>query len=439
MFERFEGVPQWLYLTWPGRLLVAESGQYALASVCLRAVLERDPDHKEARRLLGYVPHGGGWATPFAVRQLEKNNVNHPTFGWVPADWVPIWSRASFPPRRARVSERPQWLPVAEADRLQGRLEPALEVRHRALRDPDERASGRSHHLRPPPRGLSRPVHDPVADILGENLPLDPPFQESETRPVTACATTKLHQVWYFASKAEFVEHLSPTLGPEVALNLGFYDPPKSGRGRVPAYFYRDPDGQIPEIATLYHEVSHQLLFETAGPNSYTKNTRQFLGLRGIGDLLRDRHAAAGRLALKSAGWSGPASRKPINSLVVRHEVGTDGGIRGLRRSHIPRQGSDLPQLPASNGLDRLPDAVESAEPTATLSSTTFATPITGESNAASGRSLKDRLHQPYATLEKQFLTFLKDGKASAARPGTEPRPRAARSGRCRSRDLDAG
>ena len=61
----------------------AESPQYALASVCLREVLERQPDHKEARRLLGYVPHRGGWARPFAVDSSRKRNMDHPIFGWV--------------------------------------------------------------------------------------------------------------------------------------------------------------------------------------------------------------------------------------------------------------------------------------------------------------------------------------------------------------------
>ena len=76
---------------------------YALASVCLRAVLERDPDHREARRLLGFVPHNGGWARPFAVEQLKKGLVSHPIFGWMPAQDVPHLDRGELPaPDQAR-------------------------------------------------------------------------------------------------------------------------------------------------------------------------------------------------------------------------------------------------------------------------------------------------------------------------------------------------
>ena len=66
---------------------------------------------------------------------------------------------------------------------------------------------------------------------------------------------------------------------------------------RMPAYFFRDPERQLPVTANLYHEVSHQFLFETAGPNALHLERRQLLGLRGTGHLFRDRRAPARRLA----------------------------------------------------------------------------------------------------------------------------------------------
>ncbi len=56
----------------------------ALADRCLRGVIERLPNHAEARRLLGFVPFEGGWATPYAVQQRRDDKVFHPVFGWVP-------------------------------------------------------------------------------------------------------------------------------------------------------------------------------------------------------------------------------------------------------------------------------------------------------------------------------------------------------------------
>ncbi len=98
----------------------SQTAQYALAVVCLRAVVERQPDHKEARRLLGFVPHKGGWATPFALREIEQGNVDHPTFGWVPMDWVVHLDGGELPAPPTRGQKKPHWLPTAEADRLHG-------------------------------------------------------------------------------------------------------------------------------------------------------------------------------------------------------------------------------------------------------------------------------------------------------------------------------
>ena len=244
-----------------------------------------------------------------------------------------------------------------------------------------------------------------LADILGENVPLIRRFKNPKLTGDDHSAT-KLHQVYYFSSKDEFVAYLSPTLGPEVGLNLGFYDPPKSGRGRVPAYFYRDPDGQIPETATLYHEVSHQLLFETAGPNSYTKNTGNFWVFEGLGTYFETVTPQSDG-SLEVGGLVGPRIAEALNSIVVRRRAIPMVGIRCLRRRHISRQGSDLPQLPASDGAltvflmqwnhgayrDAFLDYVRDA--------------YHGRIKRGNGRSLRDRLGQPYAILEKQFLTFL--------------------------------
>ncbi len=134
-----------------------------------------------------------------------------------------------------------------------------------------------------------------LADVLGENLPLVRRFHDPA---LVGEPASKPHIVYYFASKQQFTDHLTPNYGDTIKDSLGFYDPPKSGRsGRVPAYFFHDPAGQLPVEANLYHEVSHQLLFETAGRNAYTVERRQLLGLRGPGHLFRDGPAATGRFA----------------------------------------------------------------------------------------------------------------------------------------------
>src|SRR5262249_52954075 len=88
---------------------------------------------------------------------------------------------------------------------------------------------------------------------------------------------------YFFASKDQYLEHLRPKYGNNIDRSIGFYDPPRSSSGRNPAYFFRDPEGDLPDTANLYHEVSHQLLFETAGPNAYTRNVGNYWVFEGLG------------------------------------------------------------------------------------------------------------------------------------------------------------
>jgi len=245
-------------------------------------VLDRLPDHPEARRLMGYVPHEGGWASPFAVRQLRQGKVLHPTFGWVAAAWLPNLARGELPAPAVKGSKRERWLPAAEADALRREWRNGWEIttEHFFIKTdvPFSEAIAFGRHL--------ESFHDlffsVLADVVGEKLPLARRFQDKALVETTA----PRHQVHYFATRDEYVDHVRPLRGEKAAESLGLYVPPKPGRGRrAPAYFFRDPEGELDVTATLYHEVSHQLLFETggAGLEDYTKNLGNFWVFEGMG------------------------------------------------------------------------------------------------------------------------------------------------------------
>jgi hypothetical protein len=394
----------------------ADSARYALASFCLREVIEREPDHKEARRLLGHVPHEGGWATPFAVGQFRLKKVNHPTFGWVPADWVSHLDGGELPAPTGKGQRKTRWLPVAEADRLRADWNQGwtFTTEHFDIHTNVPLAEAITFGRR------LEAFHDLfmtlLADILGENVPLIRRFKGPKLTG-NGHSATKLHQVYYFSSKAEFVDYLSPTLGPEVGLNLGFYDPPKSGRGRVPAYFYRDPDGQIPETATLYHEVSHQLLFETAGANFYTKNTGNFWVFEGLGTYFETVMPQPDG-SLEVGGLVGPRIAEALNSIVTRRRaipmadfVAFDEGTfrDKVQIYHNYQQAMALcvflMQWNHGAYRDAFLDYVRDA--------------YHGRIKRGNGRSLRDRLGRSYSVLETQFLTFLEDGKTAQRGSGT--------------------
>jgi len=381
---------------------------YAFASMCLRAVLERESDHPEARRLLGYVSHEGGWARPFAVRQIRDGLVSHPTFGWVASEWVPHLDRGELPAPVARGGQKKaRWLSAAEANGLRANWSPPwrINTEHFEIQTNVTLAEAISFGRR------LEAFHDLfvtlLADILGENLPLVRRFKDAS---MTGEPAYKPHSVYYFGSKTEYVDYLSQRHGPEIAQSLGFYDPPKAGNSRrVPAYFFRDPDGELPVTATLYHEVSHQLLFETAGPNAYTRNVGNYWVFEGLGTYFEtvspqtDGSIEVGGLvgrrieeALRSLVGQGRAI--PLAQFIDFDQTSFNSKDQiFLHYQQAMALTVFLMQWHEGTYRDAFLDYVREA--------------YRGRIKRGLGRSLQDRLGQTYATVESQFLAFLKDGE----------------------------
>jgi hypothetical protein len=383
-----------------------EPPSYSLASLCLRAVIEREPNHREARRLLGYVPHQGGWARPFAIQQLKKGLLSHATFGWVPSDWVPHLERGELPAPTQRGQNKPRWLPAAEANDLRANWSPPwrINTEHFEIQTNVTLAEAITFG-----RQLEA-FHDlfmaSLADILGDNLPLVRRFKDPSS---TGEVGYKPHSVYYYASKTEYVDYLTPRQGPEIADTLGFYDPPKAGGKRMTAYFFRDPGGQLPVTATLYHEVSHQLLFETAGPNGYTRNVGNYWVFEGLGTYFETVSPQADG-SIEVGGLVGRRIEEGIRTLVGNGQL-------------IP-----LAEFIAfdQNAFNKKPDIYQHYQQAMAL--TVFLMQwhdgfyqdafldyvrdaYRGRIKHGTGRELRDRLGQSYATLDSQLLAFLKQGQ----------------------------
>ncbi len=263
------------------RAATAKPPLYSHAAICLREVLEGQPDHPEARRLLGYVAYEGGWARPFAVRQLKEGNVNHPIFGWVPADWVEHLNRGELPNYSARGQKQVRLLPAEEANRLRSDWKNPWQVATEHFEIQSNVPLSETIEFARRLEAFYDMFFMLLADLVGDNLPMARRFRSAT---LTGEASYRPHQIHYYATRDEYLEHLTPLTTDEIDNSLGYYCPPRSGKGnRAVAYFFRDLGGQLPVTATLYHEVSHQLLFETAGPNAFTKNVGNYWVFEGLG------------------------------------------------------------------------------------------------------------------------------------------------------------
>ncbi len=290
----------------------AKVGRPSIADECLRGVIDRRPDQAEARRLLGYVAHQGGWATPFAIEMLKRKKVDHPTYGWIDADWVPRLEQGLLPGRV--VGGKPeQWLPAADADALRSDILHGWEITtaHFFIKTdvPLARAIAFGRQL----EHFHQAFHSLMADVLGAEGALARRYSGK------APTAVKPHEVWYFGDKAEYVNYLKRLHGQGVDLELGRFDPARR-RGEVGrSYFYRDDAGPVPVEATLYHEASHQLLFESGPKSGHESNVGQYWVFEGLGTYFETLEALPDG-ALEIGGFVGPRLALARERLVERGE-----------------------------------------------------------------------------------------------------------------------
>ncbi len=378
----------------------ASPSQLSLADACLRDIIARQPDHAEARRILGYVRHDGGWATPYAVRQLERGLITHPTFGWVESSWVPHLEKGELPaPSRPRQPIR--WLPAQEANAARTRFEDGWEIQteHFLIKTNVQlsEAIGFGQKL----ESLDDVFLALFIDVLPtDRLPLALRFRSAKLDPG---GEKRTHKVFYFASRQEFLDHLQPRQGNALNDSLGFYD----DRLKT-SYFYFDPNPQIDLESTLYHEGSHQLLFEIAGKSNREKNTGQYWVFEGLGTYFETLTFPGDGSVAEVGGPIGPRLTRardrlldlkeliPLNRFVAMDQDRFNSPVGDIYLNYLEAMALTVYLMQHDGGAFREPflDYVRDA--------------YRGRIKKGAGRSLEDRVGLAYPILAKDLLDYLK-------------------------------
>ena len=82
----------------------AQTGRAALALQLAVEAIRENPNHDEARRVLGYESVDGRWLTPYAVRKTKAGYVWHDRFGWIKVRDVDRYESGERPRRGRWVS-----------------------------------------------------------------------------------------------------------------------------------------------------------------------------------------------------------------------------------------------------------------------------------------------------------------------------------------------
>ncbi|MDA1165884.1 MAG: DUF1570 domain-containing protein [Planctomycetota bacterium] len=210
----------------------------------IHEVVWYDSDYERARTLLGYERHGDEWVTPFAAKKLRGKFVWHARFGWLPGSHVERYDngerffRNHWQSAQKEAELRRDWTQAWEIEtdnylvKTNVGLEEGVELAKKleVFHDWFQR---------------SFPAFFNTPDQLKKL------FAETTRRRRVARARFVIH---YYRTKDEYVRQLIRN-NPQIAITNGIYMPDTSI-----AHFYPDPDSDIE--STIYHEATHQILYE---------------------------------------------------------------------------------------------------------------------------------------------------------------------------------
>ena len=307
-------------------------------------------------------PLQGGLGHALTPPTCETGHVLHPKFGWVQADWVaaPRRGRAARATSRASGKVR-TGSPPTRPTPCSATGPEAWKIDTDRISDRDQRPAGRGDRLRPPARSVPRAV--PLAvrrrDRRGE------PAAGPAVRQQGAEAGGRRRRSSpsaYFATQGEYVE-LPPRASSASTKRSAWATtcPCKQARRAstgLAATSSATTTTRSTSHATLYHEASHQILFEIGRQGrAYDKNRANYWVLEGLGTYFEtvDRRRTA---RSSSAAWSARGSSRPARTARATASTSRSAKFVGDGRGRVRRREGrrGLPQLRPGDGPGRLPD-----------------------------------------------------------------------------------
>jgi hypothetical protein len=241
----------------------ASEKRTTLAFRLLHETLREDPQHPEARRMLGYKLRDGRWLTAFEAQKAQSKQVWHEKFGWLPVANLERYEAGE------RFYQGRGWMNVADEAMLRADIGHGwkIETEHYEVRtnrslEEGVRLVARLERLNQVWRQFFARFYLSDKDIAKLFKGGAPPRGQA-----------KRHQVTYYRSRDEYVKALMGRQ-PNIGMTTGYYEP-----GRRTAFFFA---GEERDDSDLYHEATHQLFNEIRPASTETGRAANAWIVEGI-------------------------------------------------------------------------------------------------------------------------------------------------------------
>lgn len=239
-----------------------EEKEYAFGFGLLHETLREDPDHKAARKLLGYKYHEGRWLTQFELVKVQGNQVWDPRFGWQLKNRLPRYERGER-------FFKGRWITAEENARLQIDVLQGWDImtEHYRVRTNHSLEGGVQLAAR-----LER-LYDAWRQVFVRYYLNDLELGSLLRGGGWPRRTPVRHQVVYFSNRKQYNAALKMQQ-PYIEMTTGYYE----GKTKT-AYFFA---GEEQDFENLYHEATHQLFSETRRTSSDAGRKANFWVIEGI-------------------------------------------------------------------------------------------------------------------------------------------------------------
>ncbi len=230
-----------------------EEGRIGFALQLASHLLQADPNHIAARRLLGYQPVGDHWGGGYAARMAGSGRVWHRQFGWVREKDIDRWEAGE------RLLGK-RWISAEQDAKQHATMKEGWHLRtdHFEIVTNDSRAAAVEF------AGRLETLYQLWQQLFGDYFLTQKELLDRFDGKQVSGYRRKPFQVRYYRSRSEYNSRLRRHQ-PRIEITLGIYfDFMRQ------SHFFAGPDQ---DAGTLYHEAVHQMFQES------TRSTRNVAAL----------------------------------------------------------------------------------------------------------------------------------------------------------------
>lgn len=292
-----------------------------------RYVLQVNSDHSEARKMLGYVRDENEWMTPFEKMKKEDGEIWDDRFGWIKEEDLPKYEQGLRPfKNRWITAEQDQNLRLSSGDLWEVRTE------HWIIRTDHSLEKGVE---------VARKLEDffqffvrEFPDLFASRGQMNQLFNIGFNG--RARVNNNPMQVNYFGSREGYVSRLK-SAGPLIGSTNGIY----LNRQKTSFFYYR-PENADEEESTIYHEATHQILFESRPGAREVAQEMHFWVIEGFACYMESYRNQDGIISIGDPNFI-RFNNAIVRLVVDRYFVGLNQ-FTSLGQSEFQRQ-SELPKL----------------------------------------------------------------------------------------------